>query len=296
MARQDGASMGKDARRECMTQPIIGLTCHRSHGHVVSPTIGPIMISAVNQHYIEALDAAGGVPVCIPVGLQPEAVRRIYGLLDGLLLPGGGDVAPERYGHERHQNLGAIDEARDELEVSLCTWALQDGLPILGICRGIQVMAVAAGGTLYQDLPSELGSEVGHNVREYGRDYLSHHIQVREGSLLCSAIGCALTHVNSFHHQAVREVPPGFAVSATAPDGVIEAMESVTHPFALGVQCHPEGIWQSTATNFAGLFEAFVEAASNRSAETVTALRSAPAAKDVLFDPDRLPTGQGDVA
>lgn len=248
-----------------MNRPIIGLTSHRSHGHISFPAIGPIMTSSVNQHYVEAMNAAGGAPISIPIDLDIEAIERIYGLLDGLLLPGGDDVAPERYGHERHENLGATDDARDELEVTLATWALRDGMPVLGICRGIQVLAVAGGGTLYQDLPSQLPSDIGHNVRDFGRDYLSHSIQVMDGSLLCRAIGCTLTDVNSFHHQAVRDVPQDFVVTATSSDGVIEAIESVSHPFAVGVQCHPEGMWQSTATSFGGLFSAFVEAARHRS-------------------------------
>ena len=200
--------------------------------------------------------------MCIPRGLDTDSLRAIYATLDGLLLPCGDDVGPERYRHERHPKLGRVDEERDELEITMARWALDDDLPVLGICRGIQVLAVAAGGTLWQDLPSEWEAGIGHDIREYGRDHLCHAIAITPGTLLSAATGCSHTEVNSFHHQAVRDLPDGFVVSARADDGVIEGIESPQHRFAVGVQCHPEGTWMSTAPCFAGLFRAFVEAAA----------------------------------
>jgi putative glutamine amidotransferase len=222
------------------------------------------MRSAVGQPYVDAIVAAGGAPLAIPLGLDEESLRRIYGTIDGLLLPGGDDVSPARYGHEPHPLLGLVDESRDELEVTLARWALADDVPILGICRGIQVLAVAAGGTLYQDLPSELESALAHDVRDFGRDYLSHDIAIEPQSRLAAVLGCATTRVNSFHHQAVRDVPAGFVVSCRSSDGVIEAIEATDRQFAVGVQCHPEGMWSTTAPHFSALFVAFVEAARNR--------------------------------
>lgn len=245
-----------------MDKPLIGITAHTLAGPILHPAIGPLLRSAVGQPYIDAIVAAGGAPIAIPLGLDQEGLGRIYELLDGLLLPGGDDVAPKRYGHEPHPMLGQVDDERDEMELTLARWALRDGLPVLGICRGIQVLAVAAGGTLYQDLPSELAGLQRHDVREFGRDYLTHDITVEPASRLAHCLGSAQTQVNSFHHQAVRDVPPGFVASCWSPDGVIEAIESQTHYFALGVQCHPESLWDSTSPMFKGLFEAFVAAAA----------------------------------
>lgn len=236
-----------------MSKPIIGLTCHTLPGSLAR--------SAVVQLYVDVVSAAGGAPVLLPIGLDRESLRSLYGLLDGLLLPGGDDVAPERYRHERHPMLGAVDENRDDLELTLTSWALTDNLPVLGICRGIQVLAVAAGGSLYQDIPSEWEGQMAHDVREFGRNHLSHNVTVRDGTQLCRAIGCTATRVNSFHHQSVRDVPEGFIVSATSPDGIVEGIESLDLRFAVGVQCHPEGMWDSSAPHFAGLFRSFVAVA-----------------------------------
>jgi putative glutamine amidotransferase len=225
--------------------------------------------SAANQQYVDAVAAAGEAPIVIPVGLPDDALRRIYADLDGLLLPGGDDVAPHRYGHEPHPKLGLVDEARDELELTLASWALRDRLPTLGICRGIQVLAVAAGGTLYQDLPSQLESVHLHDVREHGRDHLAHELIVEPTSRLAGILGPGSVLVNTFHHQAVLDIPAGFVITARAPDGVIEAIEGEGPDFVMGIQCHPEGIWQTTAPRFARLFRAFVEAAAERAGAAV---------------------------
>jgi putative glutamine amidotransferase len=157
-----------------------------------------------------------------------------------------------------------VDETRDELELTLATWALRDRLPTLGICRGIQVLAVAAGGTLYQDLPSQVAQVGLHDVREHGRDHLAHELIVEPGSRLAGILGPGSVLVNTFHHQAVLDVPAGFVVTARAPDGVVEAIEGAGEDFLMGIQCHPEGIWQTTGPQWARLFSAFVEAAAAR--------------------------------
>ncbi len=241
--------------------PIIGITCHTHTDS--SPR------SAVGQTYIDAVVAAGGVPLCIPIGLDDAGLQATYELLDGLLLPGGEDVAPEQYREERHPMLGPVDEARDYLELTLATCALREDLPILGICRGIQVLAVAAGGTLYQDLTSQVPSVGGHTGRGLGRDYLSHEIDITAGTMLGGIIGHERVGVNSFHHQAVCNVPDGFLVSARSTDGVIEGIESGEHRFVVGVQCHPEGMWQTTGPRFSDLFRAFVAAASTGATRAV---------------------------
>lgn len=240
-----------------MSKPIIGLTCQ------VFPE--PLERSSVNQQYVDAVIAAGGAPVLVPIGLDADGIDRVYDLLDGLLLPGGDDVSPARYGQAPHERLGAVSELRDALELHVATRALHDGLPILGICRGIQVLAVAAGGSLWQDVPSQYESQLSHDVRDHGRDHLCHEIAIESGSRLREAIGAPASTVNSFHHQAVRDVPEGFWVTARSRDGIVEAIESRDGSFAVGVQCHPEGMWRTTAPEFAGLFSAFIEAARLRS-------------------------------
>lgn len=218
----------------------------------------------MNQAYIDAVVAAGGTPICIPLCLDGESIDRIYGMIDGLLLPGGDDVAPWRYGEESHPALGQIDEARDSLELALTQRALDDDMPVLGICRGIQLLAVAAGGTLYQDLPTQLPSEVPHEVRGFGRDYIAHSVRIEPLSHLARALRRESLGVNSFHHQAVRDVPDGFVVTATSPDGVIEAIEAPAQRFTVGVQCHPEETWRSTSPEWQHVFKGFVQTVRER--------------------------------
>lgn len=241
-----------------MARPIIGITSSLSEGYLGMER------SCIGQDYVRAILAADGVPVGIPVGLEREERERLRQVLDGVLFPGGGDIAPRHYGQEAHPRLGSLEESRDELELPLASEALEHDLPVLGICRGIQVLAVAAGGTLYQDLPSQLAEVLPHQVSRQGKDHLAHAITVEPASVLGRVTGRDTLDVNSRHHQAVMDVPRGFVITARAPDGVIEAMELPSHPFAVGIQCHPENTWNSTAKDFAGLFQAFVRAAARR--------------------------------
>jgi putative glutamine amidotransferase len=180
---------------------------------------------------------------------------------DGLLLTGGADVDPQEYGDvERHPTL-CVDPARDAYELVLVRAALVRGRPLLAICRGIQILNVATGGTLFQDLPSQRPSTVNHRVKE-PPDQLAHMVTVTPGSRLAALLGTAATaeiQVNSRHHQAVNVVAPGFAAVATAPDGLVEGIEHVGSAFCVGVQWHPENFWE--AGTFAWLFEGFVDAA-----------------------------------
>lgn len=239
-----------------MQLPLIGITTSR----VTEPSLR----STAGQRYIDAIGSAGGAPILIPLGLNRNTLRSVYERLDGLLLPGGEDVASEEYGENPHPMLGKVSPERDELELVVATWALEDGIPVLGICRGIQLLAVAAGGTLYQDVPAQLPEARVHSVTEFGRDHLCHEVIIEPGTVLAKAVRAPVVQVNSFHHQAVKAVPAGFRVSAHSSDGIIEGIESETLPFVVGVQCHPEEIWNCTAPQFAGLFTAFVDAARNR--------------------------------
>ena len=185
----------------------------------------------------------------------------------GLLLTGGGDVDPARYGETPHQTLDEVDPVRDEFEIALIAAARARDLPIFAICRGVQVLNVAAGGTLVQDIPSEVAGAVNHSlvVPPHPPYELAHEVWVEKDSLLAKLLGERLVgsdtcEVNSRHHQAVKTVASGYRVSATAPDGVIEAIEDPAARFCLGVQWHPENFFRTG--EFRSLYEGFLEAAS----------------------------------
>jgi putative glutamine amidotransferase len=185
--------------------------------------------------------------------------------LGSLLLAGGEDVAPERYGEKPRPSVVNINAERDTFELALVVEARRRGLPILGICRGIQVLNVACGGTLVQDIPSQVAGALEHNltVPPHQPFALAHEIWLDRDTLLARLMGEPLgagdtCEVNSRHHQAVKELAPGFLASATAPDGVIEAIEDPSARFCLGVQWHPENFWRTG--EFRPLFEAFLEA------------------------------------
>jgi putative glutamine amidotransferase len=212
--------------------------------------------------YSQSVALAGGAPVLIPLELGERAWRSLYRCLDGLLLPGGVDVDPAHYGEDRHPELGEVNDALDEAELVLTRWALEDDLPLLGICRGIQTLNVAASGSLYQDLPAQLPGALQHRFSppHYPRDHRGHSVHIEPGSRLAHVFGAIDLPVNSRHHQAVKDVAPGFVVTAQAPDGVIEGIEKPDALFCVGVQWHPESLAASDPQMLA-LFEAFVQAA-----------------------------------
>jgi putative glutamine amidotransferase len=187
--------------------------------------------------------------------------------IDGLVLAGGEDVGPARYGEPPHSSVVDVDPDRDEFEISLVAEARRRGIPILAICRGIQVLNVACGGTLVQDVPSQVKGALEHRltVPPHEPYSLAHEVWLDKDTLLASLMRERLSDtdacdVNSRHHQAVRQVAAGFEVSATAPDGVVEAIEDPAARFCLGVQWHPENFWRTG--EFRPLFEGFLEAAS----------------------------------
>jgi putative glutamine amidotransferase len=221
---------------------------------------------ANNESYAHAIADAGGAPLMIPSITDEAALAALYEMLDGLLLTGGPDIDPARYGHERHPRTDEGDAAMEQAEVYLAQRALQDGLPIFGICRGIQTLNVVAGGTLYQDVADELRTPITHPADANGRAYLAHEVRITEGTRLGRAVGRTEIKVNSLHHQAVRDIAPGFVAVAEAPDGVVEAIENPTLPFAVGVQWHPEELYRAD-DSAANLFHAFVAAAARHREE-----------------------------
>jgi putative glutamine amidotransferase len=236
-------------------KPLIGISCGTFYDRAwCPPSFGH------RQTYVDAIVRAGGAPMLIPP-LQDEATLRVlYERLDGLLLAGGGDIAPDHYGHPPHEKLGMIDPLRDSAELPMARWAVADAKPLLGICRGVQVINVALGGTLYQDIPSQIGTELQHNLSYEREDwtYLAHEIQIAPDSLLAEVMGVERMPINSLHHQAICEVAPGLRAVAWAPDGVIEALEGVGPNFVVGVQCHPEALQATADPRWQALFAAFV--------------------------------------
>jgi putative glutamine amidotransferase len=212
--------------------------------------------------YEESVRRAGGdVHV---VGTDRESPMEIVANSDGILLAGGGDVQPSIYGHAAHQTFDAAEAGRDDYELELVRLATEADVPLFAICRGIQVLNVARGGTLIQHIPEEVAGAVDHNVRE-PRVAIAHEVWVTPGSLVDRLMRETEEDggfpVNSRHHQAVKTVGSGLITTATAPDGVVEAIEDPSKRFVLGVQWHPENFYRTG--EFRALFEGFIAAATN---------------------------------
>jgi putative glutamine amidotransferase len=215
----------------------------------------------MSRPYINALTAAGALPVILPLALDRETLRELYERLDGLFMAGGGDVSPACYHRAVHPLTDGIDHLRDETELLMLRWALEDGKPILGVCRGSQTLNVAAGGTLIQDVDSYIPNAIRHQYfPEKPRSYVAHDVDTVAGTQVAKVLG-GIAHVNSFHHQAVEQVAPGFVVAAYAPDGVIEAIEYQGAQYAIAVQWHPEGL-VDTDSSMLALFQSFVAASA----------------------------------
>ncbi len=210
--------------------------------------------------YLESIRRAGGEPV--ELDYERDRPTGVLERAQGLLLTGGGDVDPSLYGEAPHPTFQASEPGRDAYEIALIRAAAEAALPIFAICRGMQVLTVALGGTLLQDIPSMVSGAAHHSVHE-PRYALAHEVWVTPGSQLDTLMGDKLDggtcQVNSRHHQAVKQVAPLWEVTGTAPDGVIEAMEQGGDVFRLAVQWHPENFWRTG--EFRPLFEGFIEAA-----------------------------------
>jgi len=237
---------------------LIGITCTE---RPLTPVEGhESTMVGVRDSYIQAIADAGGIPVLIPPGPTEDILAGMTPRLDGLLLSGGADVDPRYYGEAPHPCLGQVEPPRDELELALARWALTQDVPLLGICRGHQVLNVAASGSLYQDLPTQLPGALRHATDlAHPRDTRVHPVHTVPGTRLRDILGDGLLDVNSWHHQAVKGVAPGLVVAAWAPDGVVEGLESPRHRFIVGVQFHPEDLYRDDQRMWR-LFRALVEA------------------------------------
>jgi putative glutamine amidotransferase len=214
----------------------------------------------VNSAYLRAVQQAGGVPVLLPPPLDAEARMALCARLHALVLTGGGDIDPARFDETPHSTVYDVSAARDQLELDLVHDALGRRVPLLAICRGIQVLNVALGGTLYQDIPSEVGGGIVHSQTE-PRHVTTHHVSVGEGTRLASVLGAREIEVNSFHHQAVKDLGQGLKPVAWSPDGIVEGLEMPdAEGLVLAVQWHPEDLVDHDAGARA-LFAAVVAAA-----------------------------------
>jgi len=218
----------------------------------------------INASYLNAIQQAGGVPVPVPPQLSAAARGEILKHVHGVLLTGGGDVDPARFGETPHPTTAEVSAARDALEIDLTQWALGRRVPLLAVCRGLQVLNVALGGSLYQDIPSEPGSPLDHSqaaLQGKARNIPTHQVKVRDGSRLAGILGALEVDVNSFHHQAIKRLGRGLADVAWAPDSIVEGVELADDGrFVVGVQWHPEELVGSERAAF-NLFAALVDRA-----------------------------------
>lgn len=238
-----------------MNQPIIGITTYRTTNEAHHP------ILALGENYVQAVAQAGAMPVLIPLGLPDDQLDEILSRLDGILLSGGGDIDPATSGVEAVSEVSGVDPDRDRVEIRLVKTALSKYLPFLGICRGLQVINVALGGSLYSHIMDQHPQALKHDYYpDWPRDHLPHAVRIESDSRLAAILGTTNPKVNSLHHQAIHNLAPGLQATAYAPDNLVEAVELPDHPFGLGVQWHPE--WLTTQAPMRALFRAFVEAAA----------------------------------
>ncbi|MBE3596486.1 MAG: gamma-glutamyl-gamma-aminobutyrate hydrolase family protein [Hydrogenibacillus sp.] len=243
-------------------KPLIGLV----------PAYGRDGRYTVQRDYLTAVEDAGGVPVIWgygpPSGASPPVVEAakaeaetMLARIDGLMLTGGDDIDPWYFGEAPHPALGEVTPERDAFEVAAVHLAVARGMPLLGICRGAQVINVALGGDLYQDLTAQYGRLLIQHQQRAPRDHPAHAVRLVAGSRLQAIVGRSALRVNSFHHQAVRRVAPGWVASAHSEDGVVEAIERVEGGFGIGVQWHAEALAAAGDVPSQKLFRAFVESA-----------------------------------
>lgn len=252
----EGEISQKRSADTVMGRKIVGITCSTRAAEGLESAK-----QVLNRPYVWAVERAGGIPIILPVTTDTEVISRYLGVIDGLLLSGGVDVCPERYGQEPHPKLGEVDADRDATELPLIQQALKEDVPIFAICRGIQTLNTAMGRTLYQDLPTQCPSDVVHHQYQLNlaRSQFCHEITLQPDTAFHRIIGAEKIAVNSLHHQALQKVAERLVVTAYAPDGVIEAAEAPDHRYVLAVQYHPE----ETAPHDVysrRLFEAFVGA------------------------------------
>jgi putative glutamine amidotransferase len=233
-----------------MPSPIIGITTHSR------PEVAELYLP---KTYVDAVQAAGGTPILLPPN-QPDP-RQILQILDGLIFPGGGDINPILYGGMPHSTIYSVDSDRDDFEFALAKLALTASIPVLGICRGMQMLNVASGGDLVTHVPEIYGSDIAHRL-DHPRRPTQHEVDILPESRLAGILGTTEATIVTWHHQAVRNLSIDWNVAAKAPDGLIEAIEHQRHPWMFALQWHPEMSAQDPAHQ--RLFQAFIDAAKVR--------------------------------
>jgi putative glutamine amidotransferase len=229
-------------------KPIIGITMDWEGGTY-----------RVNDSYVQAVLNAGGIPICLPY-IAEEDGEQLINKIDGLLLTGGGDINPILFGEEPLPKLGRVVTKRDEREIQWTKIALQRNIPILAICRGLQVLNVALGGTIIQDIYSQNEREILLHTQNSHRSETSHFVHLQDKCKLQQVVSSTKIAVNSFHHQAVKEIAEDLTIVGVASDGIVEAVEHKTSPFCIGVQWHPEELAFNGEEGAIKLFKAFVAA------------------------------------
>ena len=235
---------------------VIGIPAYR---HASEDILGKFA-SAVPETYIRVICAIGAAPLIIPIDDDENMLKRLFGLIDGLMLIGGPDIDPVHYGQTACPGLRKVTPERDRVELTLADWALTWDMPLFCICRGTQVLNVAAGGTLWQDLASQVPQAAKHDwYPDYPEDHLSHEVRIEAASRVGRICGKAQLPVNSLHHQAIDRLGDGLRATAHAADGVVEAVESLDSRWVVGVQWHPEWLAENDF-RMRALFEAFRDA------------------------------------
>lgn len=232
-------------------KPLIGITASMEvgkKGHNIS------------HANVDAITRAGGIPVVLPNILEEDNIEELANKIDGLYVTGGADIDPTLFGEEPHKDLGGVTPTRDYFELTMTKKILDKGKPFMGVCRGSQILNVAAGGTLYQDIHAQTDKALLQHAQKAPRSHGSHFVEIEEGSLLHRLTGVEKHKINSYHHQAAKDVADGFQVSGRASDGIVEAIEKKDHPFVLGVQWHPELMLVEDDEASMKIFKGFIEA------------------------------------
>lgn len=238
-------------------RPVIGIPCQADFR---AGSNRPIYGN--NRTYVHAVESAGGLPILIPMLTDLHNLEDLLPRLDGILFSGGIDMQPSLYGEARLPETDDYDTRLDEFEIAVASWALQEDIPILGVCRGMQLLNVVLGGSLYQDIARQRPDALEHRRRDMPRTALTHSVEIEAGSLMERVLGSRQIRINSLHHQAVKEPGRGVYISGRAEDGIAELLEVPGHRFLLGVQGHPEEIY-GQVESFSQLFKAFVRACAN---------------------------------
>lgn len=234
-----------------MKKPIIAITPSYDETRV-----------AIGRRYMDAVQQSGGIPLLLNLTFDADVMEYYAQIADGFLFTGGDDVAPNKYGETVHEGFGDYCHERDTLELPLVKRVYELGKPMMGICRGIQTINVAFGGTLYQDIPIEFSKKMKHS-QPAPYNVPSHTVKILEDTMLHNIIGDTTCDVNSMHHQAVKKLADGWRVCAVAPDRTIEAIELPTYPFALGIQWHPEHLFP-VSEKAQNIFKAFIKACEKK--------------------------------